>query len=327
MKKLDKRLSLSPSDLTKYIATLADTRFIVEGLIPSNSVNIFVGNSGLGKTPFCIQLAVCVAAGVPFLGMSTQKGDVLYADFENSAEGYAETRDNICRVLSIPTPENLFRLEFPEKEDIFAEVNSFRPKLLIVDTLRYLDPTAEKGNTEAALRMKWFKTFGKTAGCATLFIHHPKKDNPEDPRPKLYDLSVPVLEWMQCASGALAFVNQSDVRLGFDVGVGGAEAVVRGHRRGAGELGPWRLTRLRDDFTGEPLAYAVQTGLDQISPKQREDFNKLPSTFGFSEAVDVLKKGRRQVFEFLHALCLVDVLKKTGEHKNTVYAKVAPRRG
>ena len=40
-----------------------------EGLIRNQSVNLLVGDSGLGKTPLGIQLGVCVAAGLSFLGL------------------------------------------------------------------------------------------------------------------------------------------------------------------------------------------------------------------------------------------------------------------
>src|SRR5439155_18220485 len=37
---------------------------LVEGLIPEKSINIFVGNSGLGKTPLHAQMGLCIAAGL-----------------------------------------------------------------------------------------------------------------------------------------------------------------------------------------------------------------------------------------------------------------------
>src|ERR1700682_3991627 len=57
-------------------------RDIVEGLVGEKSVNIVVGNSGLGKTPWLVQLCVCVAAGVDFMGRKVQQGPVLYEDSE-----------------------------------------------------------------------------------------------------------------------------------------------------------------------------------------------------------------------------------------------------
>ena len=46
----------------------AQAEWLVEGVIPDKSVNLLVGNSGLGKTPLGITLGISVAAGVPFFG-------------------------------------------------------------------------------------------------------------------------------------------------------------------------------------------------------------------------------------------------------------------
>jgi len=56
---------------------------LVEGFFPQPSINVLGGESGLGKSPLAIQLAVCVAAGLPFLGMPVKQGIVLYCDYEN----------------------------------------------------------------------------------------------------------------------------------------------------------------------------------------------------------------------------------------------------
>jgi len=54
--------------------------------VPSRSVNILVGDSGLGKSPLVYQLGISVATGVPFLGRETRKGRVVIADNENGPE-------------------------------------------------------------------------------------------------------------------------------------------------------------------------------------------------------------------------------------------------
>ena len=56
---------------------------LVSGLLRARSVNLFVGDSGLGKTPFGIQLGLCVAAGLPFLGRPTKRGRVVFFDAES----------------------------------------------------------------------------------------------------------------------------------------------------------------------------------------------------------------------------------------------------
>src|SRR5438552_8528333 len=73
------------SEVAPLIARLpSSTEHIVGGLLPPRSVNILVGDSGIGKSPLAYQLGMCVAAGTPFLGMPVKPGKVLFIDFENS---------------------------------------------------------------------------------------------------------------------------------------------------------------------------------------------------------------------------------------------------
>src|SRR5262245_15929886 len=62
---------------------------VVEGLLPVGSVNLWAGDSGLGKSALVIQLGICVAAGKPFLGQAVRLSakKVLLVDFENSRAG------------------------------------------------------------------------------------------------------------------------------------------------------------------------------------------------------------------------------------------------
>lgn len=323
---MSKKYSLSPVELEVHIRTLSEVEFIVEDFLPTRSVSIFLGDSGLGKTPFCMQLAVCIAAGVPFLGMPTQQGIVLYADYENSAAQFQEKQNDICRALEIDRPDTAcYRLEYPTAQQIENDVAILRPKLLIVDTLRYHDPAAETSNPHAASRMGWFKRLAHTYGCATLFIHHPKKQNEEDPRPIL-DSSVRVLDWMQCASGPLAFVNQSDVRIGFDRPLRSNApfaVIIRGHRRGCDEIGPWKLARILDDYTGDPVAYSILSGRTELNQVHQGYFAKLPAgELTYSEIVTLLTTGKKQVSEFLAAATRAKVVLRTGEHKTTRYARI-----
>jgi RecA-family ATPase len=41
--------------------------YLVDGLLPEKSISILVGDSGLGKTPLALALAIAVASGTSFL--------------------------------------------------------------------------------------------------------------------------------------------------------------------------------------------------------------------------------------------------------------------
>src|SRR5690348_14489316 len=76
----------TPADLVERCDELGAREFLVEDLIPKQSLGIIVGNSGTGKTPLIYQLGMCIAAGIPFLGHKVKQGRVLYMDYENGLE-------------------------------------------------------------------------------------------------------------------------------------------------------------------------------------------------------------------------------------------------
>jgi len=62
---------LSPAEVDRILDGQARTRFLIDDFLPSKSIAIVAGDSGIGKTPLICQLCLSVAAGLPFLGMQT----------------------------------------------------------------------------------------------------------------------------------------------------------------------------------------------------------------------------------------------------------------
>src|SRR5262245_55632050 len=81
----------TPLTLEEAVKAEAKQPYLIDGLLRTRSVNLLVGDSGLGKTPLGIQLGVCVAAGLPFLGLEVrQPGSVLYCDAESDLPSFLE---------------------------------------------------------------------------------------------------------------------------------------------------------------------------------------------------------------------------------------------
>ena len=70
-------------DLKLRCKELGSGKHLIEGLLPERAIGLIVGDSGLGKSPLLYQAALCIAAGVPFLGHEVHQGKVLVCDFEN----------------------------------------------------------------------------------------------------------------------------------------------------------------------------------------------------------------------------------------------------
>lgn len=321
--------SQSPSELRTHIKKLGQLEYVVNDLLPIGSVALLAGDSGLGKTPACIQLGISVAAGLPFLGHSTVAGSVLYADFENPPKQFDKMAKDISQALGLAdTPENFRRLDHPTSPHLEIEAKKHRPSLIIIDTLRFLDELAETEASKATFRMRWFKQLAKLGSCV-LFIHHMRKQNDEFLRPHLADEKIRVIEWMRHVAGSSILVTQCDIRIGFENAEDkdDYDVIMRGYRRGIGESGPWKLKRVLEDTSGDPLAYELYTSIAAVDKKAVEQLRRLPDTFTFKEACHLLSLSKKTVSLILHKFLRLNLVIREGEFKATLYRKLPAMAG
>lgn len=92
---------LYPTGVDRICAEETHTQFLIEGFLPARSIAIVAGESAIGKSPFVCQLGLCVAAGIPFLGMPTQQGLVLHFGLENPLHDHKAMRDALVRHLGL----------------------------------------------------------------------------------------------------------------------------------------------------------------------------------------------------------------------------------
>jgi AAA domain len=322
--------SLTHRELKTLIANAPGD--LVSGLIPEESVDIFVGDSGLGKTPLLVQLGLSVSAGVPFLDYETRRAAVLYVDYENGGTGFDALLDKLGGFIGLSETPNAFRhLQQPgSTEDVITEIKVLHalhpdlPQLVIVDALRGLGPAAESKNEAASELITKLQTLARELGLSVLILHHIRKDNPNAPQASLNDSEI--MDWLQRAAGARALINQTNVRFGIDSHkVGDAELILKGHYKLRGPFGPIQIARVYDD-EGEPIGYRKLTGVGLLPSEQRDVFGKLPDEFKFSQAVKASGKGPKTVAEWLRGWRSAGVVTKFGEakSKNARYEKVKP---
>ena len=203
------------ASLDSLCESYARKQFVLDGLIARGSLNIAAGDSGLGKSPLFYQLALCVAAGIPWLGMPTTKGTVLYVDFENGELQSQGLRDSLLRHLEQrDCPDNFLTHYGGSELDLVRVIRAVRPSLVIVDTLRAYDPSIEENNTKTGIALKKFRSVAHDTDTAVVLMHHLKKPG-EHGVPSLED--TPPLQWLNQACGARALINQMDFRLGIDL--------------------------------------------------------------------------------------------------------------
>jgi hypothetical protein len=297
---------------------------IVSGLVPEQSVNIWAGDSGLGKSALLIQLGLCVAAGLPFLGQEVRPGPnkVLLVDLENSQAALNGLIDTISGYLGLPHPPEDFRiLSFPDAPDVEREILAFRPALVIIDALRGFNPEAEEKNSVSGKMLSQLHKLAVRIKAAIIFVHHLRKEDRKNPAAGTL-VATPVMDWLQEVSGARALVNQTDVRVGIEAqSIGETEIVLKGHYKLSGEFGPWHIGRVYGD-EGEPLGYRRLRGFELLSQEHRDAYKKLESESTYTQARKAFGKGGRPLTTFLSNCFGAGILEKHGAGKKARYRKV-----
>jgi hypothetical protein len=295
---------------------------IIEGLLPERTANIIAGDSGLGKSPLMIQMAICVAFGIKFLDRETRRGRVLIVDYENP--DILDRLDEIGTYLNVPLPmdeEWLRVIQHPTQADVLAAIKHFQPLLVIVDGLRGYDARMEKNiDGTAAEVLNRCQAEAMNHGLSWLFIHNVRKTS-EDFKVDLFDPNTPVMHWLETVAGSRALINQTSVRIGVDQikKIKGEEVLgIRGFFKGRGEFGPIKIGRKFDE-NGQPVGYYLVRGTSLLAQDDLTNLARLPvaEELGFGQIKTLAGfKSDQPVSDFLKRCSAAGVITVTGKLKS-----------
>ncbi len=263
--------------------------YLVDGLVPARSLGMFVGNPGIGKTPFAMQMGLSIAAGIPFLGRATTKGSVLYCIGEGTSEDFVGLQDRLARALGLPSIPDEFRIFAPywTTDEVHATIDAvksavadLRPKFVIVDTMRVFAPGMEEKAARVSPMLNELKGSIREHGSSWTLIHHLRKRSHDFPA----DLEADPLTWFDEAAGSNALITSTDFRLGVAMPsyAGRHELVFGGFVRGRGALPTSYLVR-EYDADDVPQAYQLVGRMAALSRRQEEVYVWLPETFTFKD--------------------------------------------
>jgi AAA domain len=320
---------LWPAEVDRICAEDTRARFIVEDLLPAKSIAIVAGDSTIGKSPLVCQLGLCVAAGVPFLGMKTNQGRVLYFDLENSLLDCKEMRDALVQFLGIGNAPGDFLL-VTEPGDLERLISEVKPGLVVIDSLRAFRPDVTEKNPVAGEWLKEIRNLARKYNCCFVFIHHLRKPKSGEQSLALTG-ETRVVNWLLEMEGPRALVNQMDVRVAVAEGDGNPAALkVKWSRRVHGDSPLVLLDRVFDGG-GDPMGYQHLTGAALLSPDQQQAYAKLPAhptEFTFKDAKQALGQGDNRTGEFLSKGRQVGVIEKLGKNRyRKIVSALAPGRG
>lgn len=75
--------------------------FIMPGFVPTRELTLATGAGGANKSTFGQQLATCVAAGVPMLGIDVVQGAALYVTAEDDEDRLHWMQAHICKAVGV----------------------------------------------------------------------------------------------------------------------------------------------------------------------------------------------------------------------------------
>jgi hypothetical protein len=313
--------------LKKALENLTVDPWLVHGFIRASSITLFAGDSGLGKTPLLLQLALCIAAGLPFLGAQVQQGRVLYCDGESNQAEFNGMVNQLCQFLRLVDPKGdpLWPADFvvwnptwvADKgsfaDQLYARVTAERPVLVCVDPLRIFWPEAEQHawDATASLILPTKKVIADLH-CAFAIIHHMRK-----PGEQAISLVDNPTAWFQDVAGSRALINHTDTRLGVELSTEHqADLALAGFIRGLGAFPVMQIARASDE-DGNPMGYELLTGIEMLNARDREIFNRLPARFHMREIKTAFEGSGSNAVRFKDKCLSIKILRKNGSE----YAK------
>lgn len=154
---------------------------LVSGLIECGEVVAIVGQAKAGKSLLSLQLAVCIALGIPFLGHACTQHKVYIANLEVTAKQYKKRLRRICKALDA-NPEELrgwlfvdnMRGETASWETALARCQTHGCTVALVDPFYQIAHIVETDEYQCLATIERMKPFAKAGITLGIVFHSPK---------------------------------------------------------------------------------------------------------------------------------------------------------
>ncbi|WP_378952161.1 AAA family ATPase [Mesorhizobium sp. ANAO-SY3R2] len=171
--------------------------FLVEDWLTTSGISVIGGRSSSGKSFFALHLALCVARGIEFFGLTVQRCGVVYQAGEGGL-GLLDRMEAYSRHFSVPDDEDIPFTLLPRKIDVFTkdkkdvdlfieEVNrlsdrweeqfGFRAGLITIDTLKKAAPGIDEiSGKDNAVVLDNVARIERETRCHVVLVHHTNAD-------------------------------------------------------------------------------------------------------------------------------------------------------
>jgi len=167
--------------------TLRSLLYLVEGMLPEG-LTFLVSSPKIGKSFMCLQLALALTSGTPFLGRQTIQVGVLYMALE---DGYRRLQTRMSALLNGQTiPQNLYFVTETFQTDtyLYEALDLYLSqdpaiKLVIIDTFQCVRGRAamqKSSYLNDSREVSTLKKYADSKGISILLVHHVRKMDDEN---------------------------------------------------------------------------------------------------------------------------------------------------
>jgi archaellum biogenesis ATPase FlaH len=153
--------------------------YVVPALgIARNTITLWTGADGDGKTYLAQSMAIAIARGNQFLGMLCRQSPVLYIDLENAAYVVQDRLRSMSEDESIPELRvwGIWNEQQPPQfgSELLLTIGKETKPVIIIDPFRYFHTAEENDSTAMSAVMQYLRALA-AYGCAVVMLHHPAK--------------------------------------------------------------------------------------------------------------------------------------------------------
>ena len=155
---------------------------LVTGLIHQGTLTMFAGGSKAAKTFTLMHLGLSVAEGRLFWGRETERGRVLYVNFEIAAAFFQKRLQQLADAGAFVQPLQNFdiwnlRGFATNAKDIIPKIiercREENYSMIIIDPIyKLMDGRNENAAGEMAEFLNWFEKLSQETGAAVVYSHH-----------------------------------------------------------------------------------------------------------------------------------------------------------
>lgn len=228
---------LTPEEI---FAPLAEPDYLIAGIIRAGGLLEIQAYGGSGKSWLAVNLALCVASGLPWLGMFTVKRcNVACLDYENGRYEMARRFQGCARALRLPMPvQGLGLITMPDKYmtsdgfELSIAKLAAAYQLIIIDTLKAASPGVDENDSKMRESLDRLRRVGERTGCTfVVLIHSKKKSN-----------SAVEIDARERGRGSSAIYDAADAQLGVEYEPGKPLKVVQTKARSGRYIDPFEVT-------------------------------------------------------------------------------------